>query len=313
MSICDFKVGDKFDNFFVIKSVALKVSTVNGNKYLDFLIVDKTGEIDGKLWKCTDEEINELKENSLVKIKGSIIEWQGNLQIRIDKIRVANEKDNESIEDFVPSAPFKSEEMLKTLDSYIEKIENYTIKEIVTYLVEVRRERLKSYPAAMKNHHSIRGGLLYHITTMLNMGEKVLEVYSDLDKDLLFGGIILHDIAKVDEMEASPLGIVSDYTIEGHMLGHIIQGINLIEAAANMIDCDLEIVMMLKHMVLSHHYEADFGSPKKPMFPEAQVLHFLDKMDASLYDMRKAILGTEKGRLSEGIWSLEKRKIYNKN
>lgn len=312
MSICNFKVNDKIDDYFVIKSVECKVSTVNNNRYLDLILVDKSGEINGKLWRVSDDDINSFIENTLIKVKGAVIEWQGNLQLRIDKMKEVTEKDNVVIDDYVPSAPLRCEEMMAILESYIDKISNYTIKEIVTYLIDIKKDKLLTYPAASKNHHSIRGGLLYHITTMLSMGEKVCEVYDDLDRELLFGGIILHDLAKIDEMNASPLGIVSDYSIEGQLLGHISQGIKMIETAAEMIDSDKEIVLMLQHMVLSHHYEAEYGSPKKPMFPEAQVLHFLDKMDASLFDMRKALNSTNEGEFSEGIWSLEKRRVYKR-
>ncbi|MHC1683342.1 MAG: 3'-5' exoribonuclease YhaM family protein [Clostridiaceae bacterium] len=312
MSICNFKVNDKIDDYFVIKSVECKVSTVNNNRYLDLILVDKSGEINGKLWRVSDDDINSFIENTLIKVKGAVIEWQGNLQLRIDKIKAVTEKDNVVIDDFVPSAPLRCEEMMVILENYLDKISNYTIKEIVTYLIDIKKDKLLTYPAASKNHHSIRGGLLYHITTMLRMGEKVCEVYNDLDRELLFGGIILHDLAKIDEMNASPLGIVSDYSMEGQLLGHISQGIKMIETAAEMIDSDKEIVLMLQHMVLSHHYEAEYGSPKKPMFPEAQVLHFLDKMDASLFDMRKALTSTNEGEFSEGIWSLEKRRVYKR-
>lgn len=312
MSISNFKVGDKIDDFFVIKSVECKISTVNNNRYLDLILVDKSGDINGKLWRITDDDINNFIENSLIKVKGAVIEWQGNLQLRIDKLKAVTDNDNVIIDDYVPSAPLRCEEMMKLLEEYINKITNYTIKEIVTYLVEIKKEKLLTYPAASKNHHSIRGGLLYHITTMLKIGEKVCEVYCDLDKELLYGGIILHDLAKIDEMHASPLGIVSDYSIEGQLLGHITEGIKMIETVAELIDGDKEIVMMLQHMVLSHHYEAEYGSPKKPMFPEAQVLHFLDKMDASLFDMRKALSCTKEGEFSEGVWSLEKRRIYKR-
>jgi len=148
---------------------------------------------------------------------------------------------------------------------------------------------------------------------MLRAGEKLCEVYTFINKDLLYGGIILHDLAKMDEMDSSELGIVSDYTVEGQLLGHIIQGIKNIEVAALSIGADKEITMLLQHMVLSHHYEAEFGSPKKPMFPEAQILHYLDVMDASLYDMHKAYNETNKGEFSEPIWSLDKRKVYKFN
>ncbi|MBO3441500.1 HD domain-containing protein, partial [Clostridium haemolyticum] len=181
---------------------------------------------------------------------------------------------------------------------------------IINYILEENKHKIMHFPAAKKNHHAVRSGLLYHTTTMLKAGEKLSEVYTFINTDLLFGGIILHDFAKMDEMNSSELGIVDDYTIEGQLLGHIIEGVKNIEVASQKVGADKEITMLLQHMVLSHHYEPEFGSPKKPMIPEAQMLHFLDVMDASLYDMHKAIGETKKGEFSNAVWSLDKRKIY---
>ena len=151
---------------------------------------------------------------------------------------------------------------------------------------------------------------MYHVTTMLKAGEKLLEVYDFLNKDLIYAGVILHDMAKIDEMDASELGIVKDYTIEGQLLGHIVMGAENIREAANEVKADNERSLILQHMIIAHHYEAEYGSPKKPMIPEAQMLHYLDDMDATMYDMKKAIDGTQIGTMSEPVWSLEKRKIY---
>jgi 3'-5' exoribonuclease len=198
------------------------------------------------------------------------------------------------------------EEMLK----YILKIENEDIRKIVETIIDEKGEKIMHYPAAKKNHHAVRSGLLYHTTTMLRAGEKLSEIYTFINTDLLYGGIILHDMAKVDEMDASELGIVSDYTVEGQLLGHIIEGIKRIELAAEKIGADKEVTMLLQHMILSHHYEAEYGSPKKPMIPEAQLLHYLDILDASLYDMNKALGETKEGEFSSSIYSLDKRRIY---
>ena len=135
-------------------------------------------------------------------------------------------------------------------------------------------------------------------------------VYSFLNTDLVYAGVILHDMAKIDEMDASELGIVSDYTIEGQLLGHIVMGAENIREAAAAVNADKEISMILQHMIVAHHYEPDYGSPKKPMLPEAQMLHYLDDMDATMYDMKKAIDSTDPGNMSDSVWSLDKRRIY---
>ncbi|QGU96296.1 HD domain-containing protein [Clostridium bovifaecis] len=311
-TIQDFQVNDKIDGFFVIKSAECRTAS-NSKKYLDFTIADKTGEINAKYWNYSEGDEEIYKPNILIKVKGSVTQWLNNMQFKIDKIRVTNEQDKVDISNFVPSAPYSPEYMFNEILGYIDRINNKDIKGIVQTIIDNNRDKIMHFPAAKKNHHAVRSGLLYHTLTMLKAGEKLCEVYSFINVDLLYGGIILHDLAKMEEMDSSELGIVSDYTVEGQLLGHIIQGVKNIEVAALSIGADKEITMLLQHMVLSHHYEAEFGSPKKPMFPEAQMLHYLDIMDASLYDMHKASNETKKGWLSDPVWSLDKRKVYKPN
>lgn len=308
-TICDFKAGERVEGFYIIKSVDCKTSS-NGKKYFDFNLGDKTGEINAKLWEYKEGEENTYSPNILVKVRATINEWQGNLQLKIDKIRLAIDEDGVNPSDFVQVAPYEADYMYQTINTYIEKIGNESIRGIVSVIIEGYSSKILYYPAAKKNHHSIRSGLLYHIMTMLKAGEKLSEIYTHLNKDLLYAGIILHDIAKIEEMESSDLGIVTDYTVEGQLLGHITQGVKLVENAADVVGADKESTMLLQHMILSHHYEPEYGSPVKPMFPEAELLHFLDIIDARMFDMFKALDDTKSGGFSDKIWSLENRKVY---
>lgn len=308
-TINEFKSGNRIEGFFVIKSVECRVSS-NNKKFLDITFGDRTGDINGKLWDVQGEDENKYTANALVKVRAAVIEWQNNLQLKVDKIREAVPEDNVKIADFVPSAPYPSDDMYNLILEYAEKIKNEDIKNIVFQVIDEAGDKLMYWPAAKKNHHSVRAGLLYHTTTMLRAGEKICEVYTFLNSDLIFAGAILHDMAKLEEMLSSELGIVTDYSTEGQLLGHIILGVEKVKKAAEKVNADKEISMMLEHMVLSHHYEADYGSPKKPMFPEAEVLHHLDDMDASMFDMQKALEGTEPGAMSDPVWSLDKRRIY---
>lgn len=146
--------------------------------------------------------------------------------------------------------------------------------------------------------------------TMLSLGKKICEIYAFLNSDLLYAGIILHDLAKMEEMDSSDLGIVNDYTVEGTLLGHITQGIKNVEMVARELNTDKEIVMLVQHMILSHHYEPEYGSPVKPMIPEAEILHHIDIIDARMFDMKKVTEDIEPGDFSERLWSLENRRIY---
>lgn len=307
--INEFNAGERIEGFFIIKSIECKTSS-NGKKYFDLNVEDSTGEINAKLWEFKEEDMASFSDSILVKIRGMVNEWMGSLQLKIERIRMAEPEDGVNIADYVPSAPLEPEfmynEILKCTDSF----ENQVIKNITTVIFKDFKDKLLHYPAAKKNHHSMRGGLLYHIYTMLRAGEKLCEIYTNLNKDLLFAGVILHDISKIEEMDANNLGIVKDYSIEGQLLGHITLGVKRIENAADIVGADKETTMLLQHMVLSHHYEPEFGSPVKPMIPEAEILHYLDIIDARMFDMEKALRETKKGEFSERIWSLENRKVY---
>ena len=309
--IGEFNKGDRIENFFLVKNAECKITNNSTtNKYLDLMLIDSTGEINAKLWECNENIEASIKDNMLVKVRAVVNEYRGKLQLKVEKIRPSTVEDNINIDEFILVAPYKPEDMFETLLDYIEKIENKDIKRITENIISKLSYKLMHYPAAKSNHHAIKSGLLYHITTMLNAAEKLLDIYSYLNKDLLYSGIILHDIAKIMEMESSELGIVSKYSTEGQLLGHIIQGIGLIEDAAMEINADKEIVMLLQHMILTHHYEPEYGSPKKPMIPEAEMLHHLDVLDARMYDMRKATKDLNPGEFSEKVYSLDGISIY---
>ncbi len=308
-SIGDFVEGDRIQNFFIIKDMEIKLNK-NNKQYIDLNLGDKTGEVNGKIWDANNVDDSLYKENLLVKIRGRVTQWQSQLQLNVEKIRPAQENDGVLMGDFVQSAPHNSQWMYDEILKYLEKIDNMDINIITETILESKKEKLMYYPAAKTNHHSIRGGLLYHTLTMLRLGERLLEVYSHLNKNLLYGGIILHDMAKVEEMDSNELGIVNDYSLEGKLLGHIIQGIKEISRVGEEVGANPEIIMLLEHMVLSHHYEPEFGSPKKPLIPEAELLHFIDLIDARMYDIDTALSTTEEGGFSERMWTLDNRRFY---
>lgn len=307
--INEFKVGDNIEGFYLVKSMGVKTSS-NNKTYIDFNLADKTGEINGKLWDSTKEDENQFTEGKLIKVRGIVSEWQGKLQLKIIKLRLSDKGDYLSLDDYIPKAPEESETMYKKILSYIGEIKNKDVHNIVSYILKENKDKVMFYPAAKSNHHAIHGGLLYHILTMLKMAEKLCEIYDLLDRDLLYGGIILHDIAKLEEMDSNELGIVSAYTREGELLGHIVQGIKNIEKVSEKLNTDKEITTLLQHMVLSHHYEPEFGSPKRPMIPEAEILHYLDIIDARMFDMQKTLENIKPMSFSDKIWTLNNRKLY---
>ena len=306
------KVGDEVQGFFVIKNVNVKSSS-NNKMYLDLTLCDNSSEINGKVWDVNNDMIGTFSAGSVAKVKGSVTSWQNNLQLKIVRIRPTTEEDEINYETLIKSAPLKAKEMYSEIMSYIESMKNEDVKKLVKFLFEEKKEKLQYYPAAKSNHHSIRAGLLFHILRMLRSAKGLLGVYENLNSDLLYGGIILHDLEKVNEMSSDHLGIVSDYTKEGQLLGHIIMGIKKIDETAKSLNIPEEISQIFQHMVLSHHYEPEYGSPKKPMVPEGELLHYIDMIDARVYDMEKALSSVEPGEFSDNVFVLDRRKLYKSN
>ena len=297
-------------DFFMVKSSAIKTGA-NGKQYLDITLGDKTGEVSAKKWDVSEaeqESLVQIKEKEIVKVKGLVTEWAGQLQLRIQKIRKAVPEDGQAMADFVKAAPEDPQDMYEYILKTAEGIEDDDLRRLCVKVLTENREKLLYYPAASKNHHAQLGGLLYHTKRMLMTGERVCQVYTNLNRDLVLCGVIMHDMEKLNEIEAAEDGI--GYSFEGQMLGHIIQGVKAVDRMTLELDFPREKAIMVEHMILAHHYEPEFGSPKKPLFPEAEVLHYLDILDARMFDMQSALEATEPGGFSDKIWTLDNRKIY---
>jgi len=311
VEVKEFKVSDNITGVYLISGLNVKTSS-NNKLYLDLKLQDKSGEIDAKLWNVQNNEHEAYKSGDVVKVKGTVTSWQDNLQFKIEKIRLAKE-DEYDVDTLVIAAPIDA---LKTYEDIVELVENFEsndIKIITKTILEKYKEKLLIYPAAMSNHHSIKSGLLYHIKRMLEVGKSLASIYETVDKDLLYSGIILHDIEKVNEMDADDFGVVSDYTRDGKMLGHLIMGVKTISEVAKENNLDEEVSTLLEHMMLSHHYEPEFGSPKRPMFLEAELLHYVDIIDARVYDFDEIEANLDNGEFSNPIWTLDRRRVYKSN
>ncbi len=308
----DLRKDMEITEFFMAKTTVIKVGS-NGKQYLDITLGDKTGEISGKKWDVSDAEYPMLKaipEKSIVKVKGVVTEWQGQLQMRVQRIREVKPEDDQNICDFVKAAPEEPQEMYDYIYATAESMQDSDLKRLCVKVLTDNKEKIMYYPAAQKNHHAQQAGLLYHMKRMLMTGEGVCSVYKNLNRDLVCAGVILHDMEKLNEIESGTDGIATGYSFEGQMLGHIIQGVKKLDSLAIELDIPREKAIMLEHMILSHHYEPEFGSPKKPLFPEAEVLHYLDILDARMFDMEAALEATEPGSFSDRVWTLDNRKLY---
>jgi len=298
--------------FCIVKACDKKVSS-KGDTYLDITLADKSGEINAKLWSYSPAEHGEYDADDLVKVRGTLSKYQGNDQLRIDRIRPVLPSDNVSIEDFVQSAEYSGEDMLSELIRIAEGFEDKTIRELTVALLTRNREALLFWPAAYKLHHAIRGGLLLHTLSIVRLCESVCKIYPNVDRELLMAGAMLHDIAKTIEFDVSATGTATGYSVKGNLIGHLAEGAMMIRETAKELSLDMETAMLLEHMVLSHHGDPEFGACMRPMFLEAILLSQLDMLDATVYEVNDATAKLETGEFSGRMWALDNRKLYNHN
>ena len=306
--VARFVKDSRFDGFLLVRTSEQRAAS-NGSKYLDMTLCDRSGEINAKMWDATVEP---PPAGSVLRLRGQIHEYNGRMQIRVERMRAALESDDVPMEALVVCAPEPTQAMLSQVRLAAESIRRKDLRTLILHMLEEAGDALAYFPAASKLHHAERGGLLHHMTGMLRMAAHYADEYPSLDRDLLLAGVIVHDLAKIGELNAMPeTGIVTDYSADGMLIGHLVRGLARLDAAGKALGCDEEILMMLEHMVLSHHGVPEYGSPKPPMFPEAEVLHHLDLLDARIFEMNAALARVRPGGFSEKLWSLD-RKLYRR-
>ena len=298
------------DCFLLVKASNKKTSS-KGDEYLDMTLADKSGEINAKLWAYIPTAHGEYQPGDVVKVRGTVSQYNGTDQLRIEKIRHATPGDQVDTNELVQSADYSGEAMFNELVSIAESFKDEDIKKITLALLSENKEKLLFWPAAFKLHHAIRSGLMMHVLSIVRLAQRVAEVYPFIDRDLLLAGAILHDIAKTAEYEMTPSGLASGYTVKGNLVGHLAMGAMMIGDTAKRLGIDSEAVMLLQHMVLSHHGEPEFGAAVRPAFIEAELLSQLDMMDARMFEMREATEGASVGEFTGKLWSMDNRKLYN--
>ena len=298
------------DCFLLVKASTKKTSS-KGDEYLDMTLADKSGEINAKLWSYVPTVHGEYQPGDIVKVRGSVSQYNGADQLRIEKIRHSTPGDQVDTSQLVQSADYSGEEMFAELIKIAEGFKDGELRAIVTTLLSEHKEALLYWPAAFRLHHAIRSGLLMHTLSIVRLAQRVAEVYPFIDADLLLAGAMLHDIAKTTEYEITPSGLASGYTVQGNLIGHLAQGAMMIGDTAKKLGIDSEAVILLQHMVLSHHGEPDFGAAVRPAFIEAELLSQLDMLDARMFEMREATDAAAKGDFTGRLWSMDNRKLYN--
>lgn len=304
----DYSVDESFELYLLIKSADIRVAK-NGKKFIAFTFQDTSGQMDGKFWDASEDEITSLTPGKVVNISGKRELYQGNPQIKLFKIRTTKAGEPTSPELFIERAPLKKEDMMEELNETLFEITNANMNRIVRFLLNHYQKDFFQYPAAKRFHHAFVGGLAFHTISMLRIGKTIANQYEEINKPLLYSGIILHDLGKVIELSGP---ISTEYTLEGNLLGHIVIIDELITKAclSLKIDDKSEDVLLLKHMVLSHHGKLDYGSPVRPKLRESEILFMIDNLDATVTMLNSSLNRTEPGEFTERIFGLDNRVFY---
>ncbi|SIQ93644.1 3'-5' exoribonuclease [Peribacillus simplex] len=304
--IIHYGIGEVVDIYMYIKTSTKAVAS-NGKPFLTLILCDKTGEIEAKLWDVSEADEKTYSAEATVKVQGEVQNYRGRSQLKIRNIRITSDTDGVTKADLIQTAPISQEEMLDTITQFIFEMRNPNIQRVTRHLIKKYQNEFLTFPAATKNHHEYMSGLAYHVVSMLGLAKAISTLYPSLNKDLLYAGVILHDLGKVHEL-SGPVSTV--YTVEGNLLGHITIMVNEVGKAAEELGIEAEEIMILKHLILSHHGKAEWGSPKPPMVREAEVLHYIDNMDAKINMMDRALEKVKPGEFTERVFALDNRSFY---
>ena len=273
--------GETIRNIYLCKGKR-SAETRNGKPYDNLILQDKTGTLDGKVWDPNSNGIADYDEMDFIEVFGDVISSNYNLQLNIRQIRKAYE-DEYVAADYMPTTEKSTDSMFEELIGYVKKIDNDYLRQAVEYYFVNDEAFIKTFvghSAAKTVHHGFAGGLLEHTLSVVKMCEYMVSAYPILNKDLLYAAAICHDIGKTKELSPFP---TNDYTDDGQLLGHIVIGVEMISDAVRSIPGFPEqLASELKHCIVAHHGELEYGSPKKPALAEALALNFADATDAKM-------------------------------
>ncbi|TCK89043.1 3'-5' exoribonuclease [Natranaerovirga hydrolytica] len=304
--ISELREGEQVSEHYLCKQKQI-LKTRAGKTYYSLKLQDKTGILDAKVWDLNDG-IDDFNQNDYIKVEGQVVTFQSAYQLNIRRIRRSQEGEYDP-KNYIPTSDRDLDEMYQELLGYIEAIQEPTIKQLTEkFFVEDKDfvNKFKEHSAAKSMHHSYMGGLLEHTLCILNLCEFYAKQYPIINKDILYASALFHDIGKMEELSTFP---ENDYTDEGQLLGHIIIVLQWIdEKAKEITGMKKSIINHIKHCIIAHHGELEYGSPKKPQTIEALALHFADNTDAKLRTFTE-LLGSS---IEEGPW-IGWQRIFDSN
>jgi 3'-5' exoribonuclease len=301
--IADLKPETTVHSTFLVHLKERKTAN-NGSAYLDLTFRDSSGVMTAKIWDCDRLKL-EFEVGDVVVVDGTVEEYRGASQIRIRKIAkcAAEEFD---LRDYLPRSERDPEEMYAMLVARLRRVPEGPLQALLLAVIEdpAIAEKYKLAPAATSYHHAYLGGLLEHVSSLVDLGDKLCDHYGWLDRDLVLAGLVLHDLGKIEELNFTR-GFT--YTTRGQLLGHITIGLEILSEKIRLIpEFPPALRDKVEHLILAHHGKLEFGSPKEPMFPEALLIHCLDDLDSKLEGMRAQFI-TDKNRAGE--WTARNRAL----
>lgn len=296
--------------FMLVKSCERK-NAKNGSVYLDIVLADGDGDVVAKIWDFKGGVAEQPQASTVIRVRGTLNSYNGQPQFKIDRFRQSVPEDGVSVADFVPGAPFSPEFMYGRIIDIVNSFDDEMLKKLVTAVLDEYKEKIINLPGAFKLHHAIRGGLLMHTLGICRMACAAAAVYPSVDRDLLLAGAVLHDIAKAEEFSVAPTGLVDGYTVGGTLIGHLVKGAVIIDEIGRKNGIDEKTLMLVEHMLISHHGEPEFGAAVRPLFLEAEILSELDSLDANIYEIESAVKDVPAGEFTARMWALDDRKFYN--
>ncbi len=307
MNIKDLKSGDHLEGCqFLVDEVRVCVSNA-GKQYYNMTLQDSSGKLDAKKWDIVAGDENIFVAGNVVSFRGDVNLYNNGLQL---KVLSGNVVPSEQIDitKFVQSAPETEKSLEEELDSFISSIEDHDLRLIVSSLVEDNKNAFLTYPAAARNHHAYANGLLYHSVSMTRLANAICNLYPLLNRDLVISGTLLHDLGKIKELSGV---VATQYTIEGKLVGHLVIATEMIDKKANELGLQSEQILLLKHMMLSHHGKLEYGAAKLPETKEALALAMIDDFDAKMEILRIAYKDVKPGEWTSRILALDGRTFYN--
>lgn len=298
------------EGFLLVKSCDLKTAK-SGSPYLDMMLTDGTDSISAKVWGYSQGPDNIPHVNTLIKVRGTISPYNGQDQLKVDRFRAVEEFDNVSLSDFVPSTVFSGESMYDEILGIASSFADENLRKLTLAVLSEYKDRIIELPAAFRLHHAIRGGLMMHTLSICRLAQSVITLYPSVDGDLLLCGAILHDVAKCEEFNVSEAGLVDSYTVKGTLLNHLVRGAMIVEEIGKREGIDEDTLLLVEHMLVSHHGKPEFGAAVRPSFLEAEILSSLDTLDANIYEIENSVKDVAPGSFSNKMWALDDRKFYN--